>query len=40
MRRITIYIVITLFLFASNLVAQETFESKAKAIAEKIQELQ
>jgi hypothetical protein len=39
MRRITIYIVITLFLFASKLVAQETFESKAKAIAEKIEKI-
>ena len=36
MRNITIYLALSLCLLASKLVAQETFESKAKAIAEKI----
>ncbi|WP_353083932.1 hypothetical protein [Flavobacterium sp.] len=36
MRNFTIYLVLTLLLFASKLIAQDTFESKAKAIAEKI----
>lgn len=36
MRNFTIYLVLTLLLFAGKLIAQETFESKAKAIAEKI----
>jgi hypothetical protein len=36
MRNFTIYLALALCLLASKLVAQETFESKAKAIAEKI----
>jgi hypothetical protein len=36
MRNIIIYLTLSLCLLASKLVAQETFESKAKAIAEKI----
>jgi len=37
MRNFTIYLVTLLCLFASKLVAQESFESKAKKIAEKIE---
>ncbi len=37
MRNVTIYLALTLCLFATKLVAQETFESRAKAIAEKIE---
>ncbi|WP_158729575.1 MULTISPECIES: hypothetical protein [unclassified Flavobacterium] len=37
MRNLTIYLVILLYLFLSKLVAQESFESKAKKIAENIE---
>jgi hypothetical protein len=37
MRNFTIYIALAACLFASKLLAQETFEAKAKAIAEKIE---
>lgn len=39
MRNFSIYLVVTLCLFASQLVAQETFETKAKTIAEKIEKI-
>lgn len=39
MRNFTIYLALSLCLFASKLVAQETFESKAKAIAVKIESI-
>lgn len=37
MKNFTIYLALSLCLFASKMVAQETFESKAKAIADKIE---
>lgn len=39
MRNISIYLAVLLCLFASKLVAQETFEDKAKAIGEKIEKI-
>jgi hypothetical protein len=39
MRNFTIYIALAACLFASKLLAQETFEAKAKAIAEKIESI-
>lgn len=39
MRNFTIYLALSLCLFASKLVAQESFESKAKAIAAKIENI-
>ena len=39
MRNFTIYLALLLCLFASKMVAQETFESKAKAIANKIEKI-
>ncbi len=39
MRNFTIYLALLLCLFASKMVAQETFESKAKAIANKIENI-
>lgn len=39
MRNFTIYLVLSLCLFASKLVAQETFETKANAIATKIENI-
>lgn len=39
MRNFTIYLALSLCLFASKMVAQETFESKAKAIADKIENI-
>lgn len=39
MRNFTIFIALSLCLFASKMVAQETFESKAKAIADKIENI-
>lgn len=39
MRNFTIYLALSLCLFASKMVAQETFESKAKAIADKIEKI-
>ncbi len=39
MRNFSIYLAVLLCLFASKLVAQETFETKAKAIAEKIEKI-
>lgn len=39
MRNLTIYLALLLFLFASKIVAQETFEAKAKTIALKIENI-
>ena len=39
MRNFLIYLAVSLCLFASKLAAQETFETKAKAIAEKIEKI-
>ena len=39
MRNFTIYIALAACLFASKLLAQENFEAKAKAIAEKIESI-
>lgn len=39
MRNFTIYLALSLCLFASKLVAQETFETKAKAIGDKIEQI-
>jgi hypothetical protein len=39
MRNFTIYLALLLCLFASKMVAQETFESKARAIANKIEKI-
>ena len=39
MRNFTIYLALLLCLFASKMVAQETFEGKAKAIANKIEKI-
>lgn len=39
MRNLTVYLALTACLFASKLTAQQTFESKAKAIAQKIENI-
>ena len=39
MRNLAIYLAVTLCFFASKLIAQETFMSRAKAIAEKIENI-
>ena len=39
MRNFTIYLALTLCLFASKMLAQETFEARAKAIALKIEKI-
>jgi hypothetical protein len=39
MRNFTIYLVLILFLFVSKMIGQETFESRAKAIGDKIEKI-
>ncbi|KIA97120.1 hypothetical protein OA93_16205 [Flavobacterium sp. KMS] len=39
MRNFTIYLVLFLFLFVSKMIGQETFESRAKSIADKIEKI-